>query len=167
MRVVTGIYHDARGVTRGVRALLSESVPADSIRVVIRDPSGAERDVPVRDEAGVLRGALIGGAIGAALGAIGMAILTVSVSLSSGDGLLGANPVGSAIRGALTAAAAGVTLGALIGIGRWKGMPELEPGALEQGAAVISVRSDALADTAVRVLTETGAEDVEATGSSS
>ncbi|MDZ7779447.1 MAG: hypothetical protein U5R14_05825 [Gemmatimonadota bacterium] len=163
MRVSTGIYHDARSVTRAVRALLSASVPADSIRVVIREPSGAERDVPVRDEAGVLRGALTGGVIGAALGAVGMAVLTVSVSLSSGDGPLGADPLGSAIRGALTAAAAGVTLGALIGIGRWKGMPKLDRGALERGSAVVSVHSDALADTAVRVLSETGGEEVETT----
>jgi hypothetical protein len=163
VKVVTGIYHDADRVTEAVRSLLNESIPADSIGVTIRDASGRRREVKVGDEAGVLEGAKMGAWIGAALGAVVMFAVAVWVAMGTGEGLLPVGPFSAAISGALGGGAAGVMLGGLIGMGRWKGMPDLDPKVLETGSAIVSVRSDALADKARKVLTESGAQDVETT----
>jgi hypothetical protein len=163
VKVVTGIYHDADRVTEAVRSLLNESIPADSIGVTIRDASGRRREVKVGDEAGVLEGAKMGAWIGAALGAVVMFAVAVWVAMGTGEGLLPVGPFSAAISGALGGGAAGVMLGGLIGMGRWKGMPDLDPKVLETGSAIVSVRSDAMADTARQVLTESGAQDIETT----
>ncbi|MEX2466140.1 MAG: hypothetical protein WD995_04475 [Gemmatimonadota bacterium] len=163
MKIVSGIYHDAASVTHAVRALLAESIPADSIGVTIHEASGRHRRVKVGDEAGVLEGAVQGAWIGAALGTVVMTAVAIWVAVGTGEGLLPVGPFSAAISGALGGAAAGVMLGALIGMGRWKGMPDLDPATLEDGSVVVSVRSDALVDTAQRVLSEAGADRVEVT----
>ena len=163
MKVVSGIYHDAGRVTEAVRALLNESVPADSIGVSIRDASGRRREVKVGDEAGVLEGAKMGAWIGAGLGAVVMFVAAIWVAMGTGDGLLPVGPFSAAISGALGGGAAGVMLGGLIGMGRWKGMPDLDPEVLTTGSAIVSVRSDALAEKVRKVLAESGAQDVETT----
>ena len=160
MKVVSGIYHDVGEVTEAVRKLLGESVPADAIEVRVHRASGATETVAVQDESGVLEGAWAGARIGALLGALLMGGLAVVVPLTSGDGVMAGEPFSAALRGALGGAAAGVTLGGLIGIGRWKGLRDLDPEALEGGSVEVRVRSDDLLDTARRILEKTGAGEV-------
>jgi hypothetical protein len=160
VKVVSGIYHDADRVTAAVRALLNESVPADSIGVTIRDAAGRRRTVKIGDEPGVLEGAKMGAWIGAGLGSVIMFGAAIWTATATGEGLLPVGPFSAAISGALGGAGAGVMLGAIIGMGRWKGMPDLGPKMLETGSATVSVRSDALANKARQVLTENGAENV-------
>ena len=160
MKIVSGIYHDAPRVTAAVRALLSESVPAASIAVTILDGSGRRRAVKVGDEAGVIEGAVQGAWIGAAVGGVVMLIAAFWIGGGAGEGLLPVGPFAAALSGALGGGAAGIMLGAIVGMGRWKGMPELDPDVWANGHAVVSVRSDALADQARRILSDTGAEDV-------
>ena len=160
MKVVSGIYHDAGMVTEAVRSLLGESVPADAICVRVHRASGVTEDVVVQDDSGVLEGAWVGARIGALAGAFLMGGLAVVVPMTSGDGLLAGEPFSAALRGALGGAAAGVTLGGLIGIGRWNGLRDLAADALEGGSVEVRVRSDDLQDTARRILERTGAGDV-------
>jgi len=160
MTVVSGVYHDASSVTKAVRSLLSESVPADSIRVTIREGSGRWRSVEIADETGVFEGAKQGAVVGAVVGGLVMVIAAVWVAVRTGDGLLPVGPVSAALSGALGGAAAGVMLGALVGMGRWKGLPDLDESVWRSGSVVVSVRSDALAGTAEEVLVREGAGEV-------
>lgn len=160
MKIVSGIYHDASRVTGAVRALLGESVPAESIGVEIHDEAGRRRRVKVGDEAGVVEGAVQGAWIGAVLGGIIMFVAAFWMGAGTDGGLLPVGPFAAAISGALGGGAAGVMLGAIVGMGRWKGMPDLDPEVLASGSVIVSVRSDALADKARRILTEGGAEGV-------
>jgi hypothetical protein len=161
VKIVSGIYHDASRVTDAVRALLGESVPAESIGVEIRDETGRRRRVKVGDEAGVVEGAVQGAWIGAALGGLIMFIAAFAMGAGTEGGLLPVGPFAAAVSGALGGGAAGVMLGAIVGMGRWKGMPDLDPEVLANGSVVVSVRSDALADKVRRILAESGAEDVQ------
>jgi hypothetical protein len=160
VKTVSGIYHDASRVTDAVRALLGESVPAESIGVEIHDEAGRRLRVKVSDEAGVVEGAVQGASIGAALGGLIMFIAAFAMGAGTEGGFLPVGPFAAAISGALGGGAAGVMLGAIVGMGRWKGMPDLDPEVLANGSVVVSVRSDALADKARRILAESGAEDV-------
>lgn len=160
MKTVSGIYHDAPRVTAAVRALLSESVPADSIGISIRDGAGRRRSVKVGDEAGVIEGAIQGAWIGAAAGGVIMMIAAFWIGGGAGEGLLPVGPFAAALAGALGGGAAGIMLGAIVGMGRWKGMPDLDPEVWANGYAVVSVRSDALAEKVRRILSDTGAEDI-------
>lgn len=161
MKTVSGIYHDASRVTDAVRALLGASVPAETIGVEIRDEAGRRRRVTVGDEAGVVEGAIHGAWIGAGLGGLVMFIAAFAMGAGTEGGLLPVGPFAAAISGALGGGAAGVMLGAIVGMGRWKGMPDLDPAVLANGSVVVSVRSDALADKAQRILSEAGAEHVQ------
>lgn len=159
MRVARGIYHDRDQVRAAVRALLDASVPAHLIRLDLRHPGRGDRTVPIADEAGVVDGAVRGATWGAVLGALLLFVVTATVALGAGDGPWAANPFSAAARGALWGGAAGVTLGAIIGIGRWRGLRDLDAAWLDGGHARISVESDDLADTVLRVLRESGAAD--------
>ena len=161
MKIVLGIYHAAPPATEAVRTLLGQSVPADVIAVTVRRASGDTEALEVRDETGVWHGAWLGARIGALVGALLMGGLAVAIPLTSGDGLLAGRPFTAALRGALGAAAAGVTLGGILGIGRWNGLSDMDPDGLEGSRIEVRVHSDELAETARRVLERTGAEEVE------
>lgn len=162
--MVSGIYHAAPTATEAVRTLLGESVPADVIAVVVRSPEGDTRSVDVEDETGVWHGAWVGARIGAVVGALLMGGLAVVVPLTSGDGPFAGHPFAAALRGALGGAAAGVTLGGILGIGRWNGLSALDAKILEGSRIEVRVRSDELADTARRILEDAGADEVTVAG---
>lgn len=158
---VRGIFHGREGVKRAVERLAEKSVPADTITVWVLDDDGKpKRQVAVEDEAGTLRGALIGAAVG---GAVGLAIAVLGLAGAFGAvGVerLGLGSLAGILRAIATGAAAGVPLGALLGLGHWRGRKTLSEDELDGGAAMVVVESDELAETARRVLEEAGAERV-------
>lgn len=159
MTTVRGIFHDERRVTRAVELLVERSVPVDEITVTVLDASGRpKRDIPVEDEMGALRGAVIGGIAGAALGFV---TALLAIGLYAGWAQL-PTPAGLSwlLRGALIGLVGGVPLGGLLGMGRWRKTEELEAEDLERGSVVVAVESDELADLAREVLEEAGAERV-------
>lgn len=161
MTTTTAIYHDREGLTRAVRALLGASVPADAIRVTLRDADGRTlEEVPVRAEPGVLRGLLTGAAVGAGIGALAFLLMVVGV-LPPGREILSADGLPWAFRLVLGGAAAAAPLGGLLGMGRWRmrSMLDLEH-ADSADAFVVAVRSDQRAPTARDVFDRTGAEAV-------
>lgn len=164
VRMASGIYHTVPRATEAVRALLGESVPADTITVVVRSPEGDTRTVDVEDETGVWHGAWVGARIGAVAGALLMGGLAVVVPLASGDGPFAGSPFTAALRGALGGAAAGVTLGGILGIGRWDGLADLDPEAMEGSRIEVRVHSDELVETVRGILGRTGAEEVTVSG---
>jgi hypothetical protein len=164
VRIVSGIYHAAPLATAAVRALLGESVPADVISVRVHSPSGTTRECPVQDESGVLDGAWMGARIGAVAGALLMGGLAVGVPMASGDGAFVGAPFTAALRGGLGGAAAGVTLGGILGIGRWKGLDDLSSDVLEGSRIEVRVHSDELEDTAKKILERTGADELTLSG---
>jgi hypothetical protein len=158
---VEGIFRDREAVEDAVYALGQQSVPSDSIHVYVADTDGRRtRELNVEREAGTLRGALYGALGGAVVGlAIVLAIPTgafgpVSIEFLTADTLLGA------IRVIVTLAVAGVPLGAILGMGHWRGGERISAEELGDGALVVTVRSDELADTARQVLRDAGAERV-------
>lgn len=163
MKVVTGVYHDAERVTDAVRALLGRSVPVDSISVVLRDPAGGEREVPVEDEAGTLKGVAVGAGVGGALGGLGVGLAATGAVVSGGT-LLAAGPLLAVLQGVIGGAAAGavagIPLGGVLGLGRWRAKPELDADELARGTALVCVHSDKLAADARRVFEETGADEI-------
>lgn len=161
MTEVEGVFRDRDNVEDAVYALGQQSVPSDSIHVYVADAGGnRKRELEVEKEAGTLRGALYG-AVGGAI--IGLAIVAAvptgafgptTIDFLTTDTLLGA------VRVVATMAVAGVPLGAIIGMGHWRSGELIPEGELDTGSILVTVRSDELADTARRVLRESGAERV-------
>lgn len=160
--VVKGVFHGKKRLTRAVERLAENSVPADVIAVHVLDPSGnPAREVPVEDESGALKGAILGAVAGAGVGLL-ILVLVLSGALGRvGVDLLDPRSIFGALRTVVAAAAAGVPLGALLGLGRWRGRKKISDEDLERGSgATVTVKSDSLAETARRVLRESGAEGV-------
>lgn len=161
MKMVSGIYRDESILTDAVRKLQAQSVPADEISIVVRDPGEADdKEVPVDLESGVEQGAVIGGSIGAALGVVGVTLATTGAIVLPGVALLAGGPVLAALQGGLAGGAFGAPVGGLMGIGRLFATPHLDEDALSEGAAIVSVESDELWETAKAIFEETGAEGI-------
>lgn len=158
---VEGVFHDLPSVTRAVEALAEKSVPADSVRVFVRDRSGERRrEVPVEDESGALRGAIIGAGVGAVVGlAIAFAVGTGTLG-PAGAGILSLEGLTGALRAMVAAAAAGVPLGGLLGMGYWRGRKRITDVELQEGTAVVVVESDELSQLAQDTLRSAGATNV-------
>lgn len=158
---VMGVFRDPEDVNRAVRGLTAKSVPVDSIRVFVVDEQGRRRrEIAVEDEAGALRGALIG----AGLGAIAGVLIVILVPLFSGAaslGALGASTFLGALRAIALCAAAGLPLGAIIGMGRWQGRKKIEETGLIPHRIHVAVESEELASLARAVLEDAGAERVD------
>ena len=158
---VTAVFSDPADVNRAVRRLTEKSVPADSIRVFLVDESGVRRrEVDVEDEAGALKGALIGAAVGAGIGLL----IVVLVPVLMGGVSLGALDVASvlgALRAMAILAVAGVPLGAIVGMGHWRGRKRIAETGLSPHRIHVAVESDELATLARGILLESGAERVE------
>lgn len=159
---VEGIFGDRKSVVRAVERLSQKSVPADSIRVFVRDADGErQREIEVEDESGALRGAVIGAVLGGLLG------LVIAIAVAMGAygpveiGVLTFRGISGAISAILATAAAAVPLGALLGLGYWQGRKRIDADELESGTAVVVVASDELSELARRVLTDAGASSVE------
>lgn len=161
MTEVEGAFRDREAVEDAVYALGQQSVPSDSIHVYVADASGKrKRELQVEKEAGTLRGALYGAGAGAVIGlVIVLAVPTgmfgpVTIDFLTADTLLGA------VRVIATMAVAGLPLGAILGMGHWRGGDRISDRELGDGSILVTVRSDELADTARRVLRDAGAERV-------
>lgn len=159
---VEGVFDDRKSVVRAVERLSQKSVPADSIRVLVRDADGRrQREIEVEDESGALRGAVIGAVLGGLLG------LVIAIAVATGAygpveiGILTFRGISGAISAILATAAAAVPLGALLGLGYWQGRKRIDADELESGTAVVVVASDELSELARRVLTDAGASSVE------
>lgn len=159
---VEGTFRDRKSVVRAVERLSQKSVPADSIRVFVRDADGErQREIEVEDESGALRGAVIGAVLGGLLG------LVIAIAVATGAygpveiGILTFRGISGAISAILATAAAAVPLGALLGFGYWQGRKRIDADELESGTAVVVVASDELSELARRVLTDAGASSVE------
>jgi len=161
MKSTTGIYHDQAGLTTAVRELLGTSVPADSIRVTLRDGSGRTlEEVPVRAEPGVIRGLVLGAAVGAGVGLLAFLLMVLDV-LPPGREILATNPLRWATRLIFGIAAATTPLGGLLGMGRWRLRTLLEAEDVERADVMaVTVRSNELAETARTVFERTGAEAI-------
>ena len=161
MKRVRGVYSSREGVTRAVERLAQQSVPSDAIDVVVLDARGTEtRRVPVEDESGTLRGALIGAACGVALGVVIVVLTLAGVFGPVGAEPLGASTLAGALRAIVMAAVACVPLGAILGMGHWRGRKKIRLSEVEEGSVAVVVESDELAGVARRVLEETGARNV-------
>lgn len=161
--VVEAVFHDRDALTAAVQGLFEKSVPADSIRVFVLDARGGRaREVDVEDEAGALRGALLGAAIGGIVGMLG-AFAAAAGALGPVDVRpLGLAGLSGALAAGLAAAAAAVPLGALLGMGHWRGSSRIGALEMSETGAVVVVESAELAAVAASVLRGAGGESVEA-----
>lgn len=158
---VTGLFRQPNDVERAVQRLAENSVPPDEIDVYVVDASGqAGRRIGVRDEPGTLKGAIVGAIAGGIVG-----FIIVILTLLDAFGPVTADPFGaSSLLGAMrtigASAAAGVPIGAVLGMGHWQGKKKLETSGLRGDRMMVVVESDELADTARRVLRDSGAERI-------
>lgn len=165
---VFGIYADQLAAEDAVDSLKDSGFRSTDISVLFPDNQGTKdfahekhTKAPEAAVAGGSSGAVIGGALGWLAGIGALAIPGLGPVIAAGPimGMLGGIGVGSAI--------GGVT-GALIGFG----IPEYEAkryeGRIRRGGILLSVHCDDSdwAKRARNILTQTGAEDVAATGES-
>lgn len=161
---VEASFTDRTTLVRAVERLAEKSVPADSISVFVHDGSGGRREVAVEDEPGALRGALIGAVVGAVTG-LAISIAVAAGMLGSVDvGIISARGLTGALRAMAAGAAAAVPLGALLGMGHWRGRKKIEAEELRSGKAVVIVESDELSELAREVLKGVGGSDVRVRG---
>lgn len=149
-RVATASFGGVAQTRRAVRALLEKSVPADSIQVLLLDGEGRTvRVVSVEDEEGALRGALIGAAVGAGIGVLVVAVAgLMAIRSGTPSGIFSFGGVFAAIAGT---AGACIPLGALWGMGSWRGPPELSSLEGVTDRFVVRVESEKLAGLARQV----------------
>jgi hypothetical protein len=144
-----------------VRSLLTKSVPADSIRVFVEDDAGRGRqEVAVEAEAGALEGALIAAGVGAVVGLL-IVIFLMARYGSTGSDLLGVSSILGSLRAIATCAVVGVPIGAVLGMGRWKGKRRIAEASVSPARIEVVVESEELAPLAESVFEAAGAEGVE------
>lgn len=150
-------FHDADEVTRAVDRLVEEKIPPDQIRVTVEDSRGTEvRELPVKERMGALRGAAWGAAGGAAFGVLAVLFLSTGAFTWVGLEPLGSGVAMGMLRAAVGGAVAGVPLGGVLGMARWKGYEKIDPHELRQGSAVVTVKGEGLLDRARRALEDVG-----------
>jgi hypothetical protein len=132
------------------------------IDVRVMDAEGnLKRKVSIEDESGTLRGAITGAICGAVLGTV-VAVFALFGGLGPATTETGGvRALGGAIGVALSLAAAGVPLGAFVGLVFWKGRMKVSQREVREGSVVVVVKSEELAETARGVLEDAGAVRVE------
>lgn len=159
MQVMTGVYHDEDRAAEAIEELVQAGVPLDEVSVLVSDEAGS-REVPVQEKDSVVKGAVVGGAVGSVLGGLGAALATTGVVTGPGALLLGAGPVLGMVRGVVSGGGFGYGIGVLAGLDFWKDEADFHGADLEKGAAIITVHSDDLHDTARGVFERTGADRI-------
>lgn len=159
-RLTTGVFHDRDALGRAVAQLFQKSVPADSIRVFMLDESGQRtRELEVADEAGAIHGAKVGAAVGAGIGVLMLVLLAVSILVGATIDAGLTDVIGNSwiiLAGALS----GVPLGAMFGMGNWRGHTTIPSGELERGAAEVEVQGAGVGEVAAEALRSAGAASV-------
>lgn len=159
MTKVRGVFHGRDEVNQAIYNLGKESVPSDSIRVYVVDERGRlQREIPVEQESGALRGVTRGAAAGGAVGVL-VAVLA--------SGALGIRPIPfgydswvAAAMLVVVLALAGIPFGVAFTMGRWRLGDRASDNELARGGAWVEVESDELAETSRRALRGAGASDV-------
>lgn len=160
-QTIKGLYRQPRDVSRAVESLVANSIPVDELEVYVIDELGKPtRRISIRDEPGTRRGAILGALVGASLGAVVVAFVFLGVLGESWIAAFGPNILLSAVALIGVSGAAGVPIGAVIGMGHWEGRKKVAVPDLDSGGVIVVVQTDDLADVARRVLRDTGAVDV-------
>lgn len=160
-QTVKGLYRTPGDVSRAVDSLVANSVPADDVDVYVVDELGRPtRRLSIRDEPGTTRGAIVGAVVGASLGVVVLALVFLGVLGASWIEAFGPNVAISALALIFVPAAAGVPIGAVIGMGHWQGRKKISVPEIDTGGVIVVVQTDELADVARRVLRDTGAANV-------
>jgi hypothetical protein len=160
-QTIKGLYGRPDDVSRAVDSLVANSIPVDALDVFVVDELGKPiRKLNVRDEPGTRRGALLGALVGASLGAIVVALVLLGVLGEALIDAFGPNAFLSALALIFVSGAAGVPIGAVIGMGHWEGRKKVSVPEIENGGVIVVVQTDELGDVARRVFRDTGAVDV-------
>lgn len=158
---VSGLFHRRESVERAVERLAEKSVPADDVSVYVVDEGGNPgRRITIHEQPGTFRGALIGAAAGAVLGALIVVLTVLDVFGPARVDPFGVLSVLGAFRTIAASAAAGIPIGAVIGMGRWQGRKSLSVRDLRGAGVLVVVESRAMAEVAREALRESGAERV-------
>lgn len=161
MKAITAVFQDEKRASEVIEALGAAGVPEDQIDLTVVDRGGAH-PVPVRQNNRVLKPAtVICAGIGAVLGGVIAAVaMNSGISDASMAVLLGDDPLLGTVRGVLMGTGAGFAVGVLGFLDFWRSEPAAPEEALEEGAVVVSVRSDELHNTARQVFQEQGARRI-------
>lgn len=159
--LVRGVFTDITAATDAVHGLAENSVPADIIDVFVLDEHGSPtRAVPVEDESGVLRGAMIGASGGAVLGLVIVVLIATGVIVDADVDPLDYDSIAGALQIMATAAVAGIPLGAILGMGHWQGRKKVALEEGDSGSIMVVVATKELSEVARRVLEGAGAHTV-------
>jgi hypothetical protein len=157
-QALEGRFDSAKGAAQAMEQLAEARIPTEQIEVYTLDRSGNRgRKVRVREGPGVKRGAIVGGAVGACVGLI--AFVVVSVTGSFGVAEVATLTLTHAFYYVGAFAAAGIPLGAAIGMTASEGVRLSTPSSSGQSFVVV-VRTSSLADEARRALQAAGATEV-------
>lgn len=155
-----GVFRDRDALGRGVRQLFDKSVPSDSIRVFMVDEDGRRiRELDVADEAGAIHGAKVGAAVGAGIGVLMLVLLAIGIATGV-DLDAGATDVIANSWIILAGAVSGVPLGALFGMGNWRGHKRIPDREFESGAAEVEVEGAGVSGVAADAMRAAGADSV-------
>ncbi|MGC2110237.1 MAG: PRC-barrel domain-containing protein [Candidatus Korobacteraceae bacterium] len=159
---VYGVYSDRKDVEKAVERLRDAGFVSSDISVVFPDRD-LSKEFALEKNTKAPEGALAGGGTGLVIGgALGWLAGIGTLAIPGIGPLLAAGPIVAAIAGAGVGSAIGGIAGALIGLG----VPEIEAKRYEEeikrGRILVSVHCDSvhMAQTARKVLDDTGAKDV-------
>ena len=166
--VVYGIYPARQMVEDAIVALEIEGFRRADISVLFSSPETSKEFAHVK-ETKAPEGALYGGSTGAVIGgAIGLLAGIGALAIPGVGPLIAAGPIMGLMAGTGAGSVAGGLIGALVGLG----FPEYEAkrfeGRIKEGGILLSVHADnnEWKDKAMRVLEESGAEDISSTSES-
>lgn len=158
---IKGYFRRSSDVSRAVDSLVANSIPVDELDVYVVDEAGKPiRKLNIRDEPGTRRGAIMGGIVGASLGALLAILAWIDLLGEAWISAFGPNVFLSGMALTCVSGAAGVPIGAVIGMGHWQGRKKISVPDLESGGVIIVVQTDEMADVARRILQDTGAVKV-------
>jgi uncharacterized membrane protein len=170
-KFIMGVFPSREDAEKAIHHLHKElKIDKDEISYVYKNTEGSIEEVPIKEvssdtpDEGARKGAKVGGTIGALAGIAAVAgfIPPVGPLIASGSlaTMLGfTTAVGTTTIGAVTGAAAGGLIGALMNIGIGEEKARRYADRVEAGDILVSVHTDKDADTA-KVMTQYGAVDI-------
>jgi hypothetical protein len=157
---IEGVFQNAEDASNAVNDLLAQSVPADEIEVYLISAGAPPRKLRIREDSGTRRGALTGAIVGALIGFLIGVLASLGALGEAWTAILMSGTPLDVLSLMIVSAVVGVPIGAVIGMGYWRGRRSLQPIDGHGERVMVAVETAELADVARGVLREAGAIEV-------
>ena len=157
---VSGSFSDGHQLRVAVARLIEAHFESEQLRIVVTTGDG-QREVPVRHQMQMTRGALVGGGFGIVVGGLVAAWLAAGAGQPGNVGLLSGSVTIAVLQGVFAGAMLGSLMGLIVGMAIWRTTVDIAPSDFEAGEVRVCARTGGPGvDRVRRLLDRSGASRV-------